>query len=200
MSSRTQFWVVLIAVNAAIWLFFVRNRTAARVAESEKRAAFAKTNVIAVAPKPVPPIVVRTNAFDWGQLESEDYRTYINRLRTIGCPEETIRDLIIADLEKLMAPEVQEVEGPREPPKYWEPKKITRTVDSLEKIGKKQDIDFRKREIVRELLGIDLAAERSRTRGETDLYEERLSFLPPDKQMRVRMALEKANREETLLR
>src|SRR6266436_7828684 len=46
--------------------------------------------------------VVVSNDFRWTQLESEDYRTYIARLRSIGCPEQTIRDLIIADIDKLL--------------------------------------------------------------------------------------------------
>ena len=37
-------------------------------------------------------------AFQWSQLEAGDYPTYIARLRTVGCPEETIRDLITADV------------------------------------------------------------------------------------------------------
>src|SRR4051794_2195565 len=56
---------------------------------------------------------VITNEFRWGQLESEDYPTYILRLRGIGCPEQTIRDIIIADLDKLMAPRVSSLEPTR---------------------------------------------------------------------------------------
>src|SRR5690349_901682 len=50
---------------------------------------------------PEPQILTVTNQITWDQLESEDYRTYITRLRTINCPEQTIRDIIIADLDKL---------------------------------------------------------------------------------------------------
>ena len=51
--------------------------------------------------------VVRTNvlmeSFSWSQVESGDYRTYIANLRTIGCPEPTIRDIISADVGNLYA-------------------------------------------------------------------------------------------------
>src|SRR6185369_1114568 len=140
MISRLQFWILIAALNGAIWLFVFRARNVANARVAEQ-AARESSRTAAVKEKPLPPIVVRTNAFQWGQLESEDYRTYINRLRSIGCPEETIRDLIIADLEKLMAPDVQSVEGKKEPPKYWEPKTRERTVDSLAKAGQKQEID-----------------------------------------------------------
>jgi hypothetical protein len=37
--------------------------------------------------------------FRWAQLESSDYRTYVRNLRSIQCPEQTIRDIIMADVD-----------------------------------------------------------------------------------------------------
>ncbi len=59
-------------------------------------------------PSAPPPVTIsgpsaRPAAFDWSQLESVDYRTYIANLRGIGCPEQTIRDIISADLAGLYA-------------------------------------------------------------------------------------------------
>lgn len=48
-------------------------------------------------------IVVRRQFFSWRELESPDYPTYIANLRDIGCPEQTIRDIIIADVNSLFA-------------------------------------------------------------------------------------------------
>lgn len=42
--------------------------------------------------------------FQWSLLESPDYRTYIDNLKAIGCPKQTIRDIIVADLDSLYAP------------------------------------------------------------------------------------------------
>ena len=39
--------------------------------------------------------------FHWSQIEADDYQTYAENLRRIGCPEETIRDLVKQDLDKL---------------------------------------------------------------------------------------------------
>ena len=145
---------------------------------------------------------VRTNDFRWVQLESEDYRTYIERLRSIGCPEQTIKDIIIADLDKLMAGQMREIEAVKEPPKYWKPenKELINTQAALEKLERKQELDFEKRKVVAELLGVDLAAERLRQKGERDIYAERLSFLPEEKLARVRMIMEEANKEEMRIR
>jgi hypothetical protein len=37
--------------------------------------------------------------FRWRVLESADYRTYVRNLRAIECPEQTIRDIITADVD-----------------------------------------------------------------------------------------------------
>ena len=37
----------------------------------------------------------------WENIESRDYETYIANLKSIGCPEETIRDIIVADVNNL---------------------------------------------------------------------------------------------------
>lgn len=41
--------------------------------------------------------------FDWRQVESEDYKQYIANLRAIGCPEKTIKEIILADVNDLFA-------------------------------------------------------------------------------------------------
>src|SRR6266571_2294266 len=38
---------------------------------------------------------------DWRKVESEDYKKYIANLRAVGCPEKTIRDVIVADVNDL---------------------------------------------------------------------------------------------------
>lgn len=39
--------------------------------------------------------------FRWSQIESDDYRTYIANLRRIGCPEKTVREIVMADIDDL---------------------------------------------------------------------------------------------------
>lgn len=47
--------------------------------------------------------LIRRQFFSWQQVESPDYPTYIQNLRDIGCPEQTIRDIIIADVNALFS-------------------------------------------------------------------------------------------------
>jgi hypothetical protein len=58
-------------------------------------------------PSPRPPLA-------WSDLESADYPTYIRNLRGIGCPEETIRDIITADVAALYLIRRQELSADRQ--------------------------------------------------------------------------------------
>lgn len=60
---------------------------------------------VAEAPAPViktaPAAVIQheePQSFSWAQLESPDYRTYVNNLRAIHCPEATVRAIVAADV------------------------------------------------------------------------------------------------------
>src|ERR1051326_8463047 len=83
-------------ILAAIWLAATSPRsadspsTAAGLAQAS--AASSRTNVL-----------LRRQFFSWREVESPDYPTYITNLRNIGCPEQTIRDIIIADINSLYA-------------------------------------------------------------------------------------------------
>src|SRR4051794_24427653 len=108
--------VTVVFIGAAIhWL---------RPSREDSRIAIwrpAPTNagVEVIPPPTVPSVVTVTNQFQWAQLESEDYHEYIARLRKIGCPEETIRDIIIADVDKLFAPRVAALRPNTNEPRYW---------------------------------------------------------------------------------
>jgi hypothetical protein len=55
-------------------------------------------------------------------LESEDYKEYIARLRSFGVPEKIIRDVIMADVQKLYRPRFAALRPPKKPanPNFWE--------------------------------------------------------------------------------
>jgi hypothetical protein len=63
--------------------------------------------VSAVAPVPSPAVF---QPFRWAQLESGDYRAYIKNLRAIGCPEPTVRAIVIADVHALYSSKFQKLE------------------------------------------------------------------------------------------
>jgi len=61
-------------------------------------------------------------AFRWSQLESTDYKEYIVRLRTFGVSERVIRDIILADVQKMYRPRFAALRPPKKPanPNFWE--------------------------------------------------------------------------------
>ena len=81
------------------------------------------TNTRVVSRKGAARVVVTNgpgDQFSWRQVESAEYKTYIKNLRSIECPEETIRDIIIADVNKLYAEKFKALRGPDKEYKYWE--------------------------------------------------------------------------------
>jgi hypothetical protein len=55
------------------------------------------------APQQTAPEPGQRLRFSWSQLESADYPIYIANLRSIGCPERTLREIIKADVADLYA-------------------------------------------------------------------------------------------------
>ena len=53
------------------------------------------------APRTV--VMNRPAEFSWEQLESKDFAVYIKNLQAIGCPSDTIRDLVVAEVEQQYA-------------------------------------------------------------------------------------------------
>jgi LysM repeat protein len=86
---------LLANVVLAVGLVVSARRTAALANASaleETNALMVKTNV-----------VLRRQFLSWSHVESPDYAIYVQNLRGIGCPEQTIRDIIIADVNALYA-------------------------------------------------------------------------------------------------
>ncbi|HWN94811.1 MAG TPA: hypothetical protein VNT99_07250 [Methylomirabilota bacterium] len=198
--------LALIALNVA-WLAALSHFLARRAAtaDSETPVQFV-TNYVPVfksaRPAVVTNVVAATNDFRWAQLEAEDYRDYVARLRSIGCPEQTIRDIIIADVDKLLAPKLQAAGGRTNAIMYWQPieQELWEDAEQKEALRQQRQVDFEKREVIRQLLGVDLVGERLRVQGQGDYYGDRLGFLSEEKRARVRTALDQfADEERSLL-
>jgi len=84
---------VNVALLAAFWWH-------ARTAPAPATETSAATNAAAGLRTHVE---VRRQFFLWSELESPDYVTFIENLRGVSCPEQTIRDLIIADVNAVYA-------------------------------------------------------------------------------------------------
>jgi len=161
------------------------------------------TNIVTKTVSRRPEVVTQTNweRLNWGAIESADYKTYIANLRAAGCPEETIRDLIIADVNKLYASRWRELHTPAGPWKFWEanvpakgdPRGKKGGQDAVKEVKEDKQADDRRRlvaerdALIKELLGVDLKSELKKYAWDTDEKPSRaLEFLTEDKREQVR--------------
>ena len=98
--------ILLIAIVANIvclaglfWVLAGRQEPAEHTQSTPMDTPAASGQVLGQA-APVERVVREVEPFHWSQVESDDYQTYVENLRRIGCPEETIRDLVKQDLDK----------------------------------------------------------------------------------------------------
>jgi LysM repeat protein len=92
-------WRLLLIISACVNVALL-GAWAWRARQTPPPAPDATTEV---EPKTRTHVEVRRQFFLWSELESNDYVTYIDNLRAVSCPEQTIRDIIIADVNALYA-------------------------------------------------------------------------------------------------
>jgi LysM repeat protein len=95
-------------------------------------------------------VVVRKQFFSWAEVESPQYPVYIARLREIGCPEQTIRDIVVADVNQLYARKrLSEVVTPDQ--QWWRSDPDTNVVQVAN--ARIQALDLERRAMLASLLG-----------------------------------------------
>ena len=114
-------------------------------------------------------------------VESGDYKGYIANLRDIGCPERTVRDVIVADVNELYRHRFLLAFPPTNRVEYWKGDALANLIDE-EHITSLQAFGKEKRELIATLLGADYTGEVEMASIQTDIFIERLlDFLTPEK-------------------
>jgi hypothetical protein len=123
----------------------------------------------------------------WRALESTNYFVFIENLRAFSCPEETIRDIIITDVAKLYGRLRAQQRAKYPAPKFWQTfNPLGGPAEPVELQQKLRALDREQRQLIRELLGVELRWELAKYSGEAESQERNYSFLSPDKQAQVR--------------
>jgi len=86
------------------------------------------------------------------ESESADYRQYVANLRSVGCPEQIIRDIIVADINQLFSARAQAIWQPRIT-EYWQ-KPVSNDRPGPQQIEKLLALDNEKRAVFQDLLGV----------------------------------------------
>jgi hypothetical protein len=191
---KTRFVVILCVLNSAVlaagYVYF-SNYWSGQVqqdresAQAELTAWKAKAEDASVRPPSV--IVNQSNAFNWSQLESTDYRQYIANLRAIGCPEVTLKDIIMTDVMRLYAQRRGQYYQNGRAFKFWETdeKRKLKQPQIEEREKQLAQIDKELPAVLRELLGVNYEREINKYFVDTDEDNRRLAFLSEDKRSRL---------------
>jgi len=129
--------------------------------------------------------------FRWSQLESEDYQEYIIRLRNFGVPEKVIRDIIIADVQKLYRPRFAALRPPKKPadPNFWERRNqgyYPNRDQTKEQRDQTRALQKEQTELIKTLLGAEVYDQISKESGHPD-WTERM-YGPLSKETREKIS------------
>ena len=110
-------------------------------------------------------------------------------LRSIGCPEETIRDLIIAEVDKMFSPRFAALAAQTQKFEHWR----RRSKGSENLVTQLRALQEERKGVLRELLGIDDDPYAKWANADLARLQEegKYSFLPAEKEAQVRAIMEK---------
>lgn len=184
--------IISVCVNLALaGAYFLSKRSAPVAEPAADAAAPVKPTKSERARRAQLAAAGATNSFRWGSVESDDYREYIANLRAIGCPEETIRDIIIADVNKLYASRLLALYPAASDFKFWQTDDRSNRIERRDRERKRREIEEEKRQLIKELLGVDYETEMAKWEGRPDGDAWRLAFLSPEKQQAVQALQQK---------
>jgi hypothetical protein len=129
---------------------------------------------------------------DWRSVESADYKKYVQNLRAIGCPEETIFDIIVADVNTLFAMKARTLASNKEW-KYWEAADEIPSREAIRNQKLRRDLENQKRILLAQILGPDALEKLKKYElwGSEDSLERKLGYLAADKRESLKQLQEK---------
>ncbi len=127
-------------------------------------------------------------AWHWRELESSDYTAYIQKLRSVGCPEQTIVDLVLMDVGRVY-------QSRREQLQRGKPRAGQEPDDTWQALAQERN------QLVRQLVGVDFQTE---LQALTEEFSQGtrvpvLDFLPLEKQVVARRLIAAAQEQEEQL-
>ncbi len=129
---------------------------------------------------------------DWRAVESEDYKKYVQNLRDIGCPEETIFDIIVADVNTLYAMKARSISPAREW-KFWGAEDEVPSREEIKNQKLRRELENEKRALIAAILGPDALEKLKKYQlwGGEDSADRKLAFLSEEKRKKLKQLQEK---------
>jgi hypothetical protein len=153
------FFIASLGLNlalAAAFLALWRNRSVPTTGNPLALGPAVSIPEISNVTRPPAPVAVDAPAttiaaFHWRMIESDDYRQYIANLRAVGCPERTIRDIIVADIDQLYAAKGKS--APLDFPPWQNADR--RRAEERSQAARRTGLQAEKRALVKELIGYE---------------------------------------------
>lgn len=123
----------------------------------------------------------------WETVEASSYLDYIDNLRRIGCPEETIRDIILADVNKLYKTKRREASGQKKL-EFWKANAMFGMGMDKDNVETMRELNAERDELLKQL-GIESSFESEMSLILNPLQQS-LGFLPEQKQVAVMKELQ----------
>ena len=176
--------VISLGVNAALGvvLLWVCNHLLDSPADSEPDApvTFVTNGPLRISKTN---IFLRPRSFTWRDLESTNYELYVMNLRGIGCPEPTVRDIILADVNLLYARKRRELSTGTNDMEWWRSEPVPgETLVVQEKV---QALEEERRKLLAHLLGPNWEEGADSEPAPLALNGPTLSLLTPEQKQAV---------------
>jgi hypothetical protein len=137
----------------------------------------------------------------WANIESTNYFVYVNNLRTFGVPEETVRDIVVADVHKFFVQRRGAIRAQMPRPPFWQTgsawEESAEASLTPELRAQMRALEQEEYELLKQLLGIDPRAELARfTDGDATEADRKYDFLPAEKRDRLTAVVERYDEME----
>ncbi len=187
-----RFLVMSVAMNAVLAVLLLRSGTEPQISPA---ITMTQPNALADQQPTNDPDMRRDDLRDgtagatssWTQVASEDHQVYIANLRALGCPEETIRDIIIADVNRLYREKTVQALGTAQKYEYWKPaNQFENPFFDKERMQRTAAMEAEKQALLSDL-GIDMT--QPTMAGGVDPMLAMLDFLPESKRVLLKKAM-----------
>jgi hypothetical protein len=138
-------------------------------------------------------VILNSRVFAWQNIESPDYDLYVLNLRGIGCPDTTVRDIIVADVNQLYARKRREMNTTTNDVKWWLSEPEAGELEAA--LARERALDQERRTLLNRLLGPDWEQSPEREPEPVLLAGPVLGALTPEQKQAVQETVSRSRRQ-----
>ena len=105
----------------------------------------------------------------WRDLQAAELKEFVRKLRAVNCPEETIKDLVLADLNRRYSKQQQSLWSDLQNQDYWKPYQRKTSLEDQKKNRDRskqmQTMQKEKTALIVEIFGVDVEKQRMKEEG-----------------------------------